>query len=170
MPRRSDKERQKTRDMRHESLESCILDAALELSQQANQRTWWPFVGTSMSPYIKEGDMLLVQHTLHPIRLGDVIVFKQAAGLIAHRVVLIRKHGNNSVYRTKGDSFCSFDAPIFQSSVLGRVVRIQKNDKSISLEKPHMKFLNLMLALFSYASGIVYSTYRFAISHRRLKS
>jgi signal peptidase I len=131
-----------------------LSDAVLDLSQQANQRIWWPFVGTSMSPYIKEGDMLLVQHALHPIRLGDVIVFKRAGGLIAHRVVFIRKHGNHSVYRTKGDNTRSLDAPVLQSSVLGRVVRIQKSNKSISLEKPHAKLLNFVLALSSYAMGI----------------
>jgi len=145
-----------------------LSDAVLELSQQTNQRIWWPFVGTSMSPYIKEGDMLLVQHALHPIRLGDVIVFRRAGGLIAHRVVLVRRHGNNRVYQTKGDNTRSFDAPVLQSSVLGRVVRIQKSDRAISLEKPHIKLLNFVFALFSYAMGILCRfailTYRFLIS------
>ena len=129
-------------------LKEGLLDAALELFQQTQQRTWLPFVGTSMSPYIKEGDMLLVQHALRPIRLGDVIVFKRAGGLIAHRVVFIKKHGNKITYRTKGDNLCSFDALIPQSSVLGRVVRIQKNNKAISLEKLHVKLFSFSLALF----------------------
>ena len=137
-----------------------LSDAILELSQKANRRIWWPFVGTSMSPYIREGDVLLVQHALHTIRLGDVIVFRRAGGLIAHRVVLIKKHGNSSVYRTKGDNARSLDAPIPQSSVLGRVVRIQKNNRSINLEKAHAKLLNFVLALSSYAMGVLY---KFAI-------
>jgi hypothetical protein len=79
-------------------------------------------------------------------------------------VVSVRKQGNNSVYRTKGDNVRSFDAPISQSSVLGQVVRIQKNGKSINLEKPHIKILNIGLAAFSYAIGILYG---FAIFHCR---
>ena len=64
-----------------------LLNTALELSQQADQQVWWPFVGDSMSPHIEAGDMILVQHTLRPLRLGDVIVFKCADELVAHRVV-----------------------------------------------------------------------------------
>ena len=139
-------------------LKRRLLDAALKLFQETQQQTWLPFVGTSMSPLIKEGDMLLVQHAKHPIRLGDVIVFKRAKGFIAHRVVFIRKNSNKSVYRTKGDNLCSFDASLTQSSVLGRVVRIQRNDRAISLEKPYVKFFSFGLALLSYACGIFYQT------------
>jgi signal peptidase I len=133
-----------------------LLDALLELSQQAGRRIWWTFVGTSMSPYIKAGDMVLFQHTLKPTRLGDVVVFRRAGGLIAHRVVLIKKHGNKGVYRTKGDNSFSFDAPITQSAILGSVVSIQKNSRPISLERSHIKFLNLLLAFCSYSIGILY--------------
>ena len=137
-------------------LKEGLLDAALSLFQQAHQQSWLPFVGTSMSPRIEEGDMLLVQHDLRPIRLGDVIVFKRAGCLIAHRVVFIKNHGKKISYRTKGDNFCPFDAIVPQSSVLGRVVRIQKNNRTISLEKPYVKLFNCGLALASYAYGILY--------------
>jgi len=142
----------------NEQLKGKLLDATLELLKQAQQQTWLPFVGVSMSPYIKEGDMLLVQHALRPIRLGDVIVFRRAGAFIAHRVVCIKKYGNKSVYRTKGDNICSFDAPVPQSSVLGRVVCIQKNGGAISLEKLHVKLFSFGLALFSYAYGSLYQT------------
>ena len=142
-------------------LKEGLLDTVFDLSRRKHQQTWWPFVGSSMSPYIKAGDMLLVQHALDSIRLGDVIVFKCAQGLIAHRVVFIRKHGNcQRVYRTRGDNTRSFDTPVTQSSVLGRVVCVQKNDKSISLERPRIRVINFILALLSYAIGILYQTAR----------
>ena len=117
---------------------------------------WCPFVGTSMSPYIKDGDMLLVQHVLRRIRMGDVVVFKYAECFIAHRVVFIKKRGKESIYRTKGDNARYFDAPVLQSSVLGLVVRIKKTDKLVDLQKAHIKFLNFILALFSCTSGIFF--------------
>ncbi len=149
-----------TRDKSSKNLRKELLDVALELSQQADQQIWWPFVGSSMTPHISEGDMLLVRHSLHPIRLGDIIVFKAAGGLVAHRVVFIRRHDSENIYRTKGDNSCSFDAPVRQSSVLGRVVRIQKDNKSISLETSHIKFLNFLSALYSYLIGILYQAVR----------
>ena len=136
-------------------LKERLKDAALLLFQQSHQQTWLPFVGTSMSPYIKEGDMLLVRRALHPIRLGDVIVFKRAGCFIAHRVVFIKKHGNKIAYRTKGDNFCPFDALVPQSSVLGRIVRIKTHNRTISLEKLHVKLFNFGVALYSYAYGIL---------------
>ena len=143
-------------------LPSALRSGLLELFQQVNRQTWLPFVGTSMVPHIGEGNMLLVQHALHHIRLGDVIVFKRAGNLIAHRVVLIRKHGDKIIYQTKGDNARSFDVPVYQSSVLGRVICIQKdNGVLISLKSPYARLLNFALALSSYAAGILYE---FAVS------
>lgn len=155
MTKRSDRE-----------LEEKLLDVVLELSQQTRHQTWLPFIGASMLPYIKEGDMLLVKHALHSIRLGDVIVFKSSGGgFIAHRLVFIRRYGNKSLYRTKGDNVYSLDAPILQSSVLGRVTYIRrstaccqlvKNSKSINLEKQYIRLFNFVLALSSYTIGVLY--------------
>ena len=138
-----------------------LLDSVLELFQETQKQSWTQFVGDSMEPHIKEGNMLLVQHALKPIRLGDVIVFKRAGSLIAHRVVFIKKHGNQFIYLTKGDNVYSFDAPVPQSSVLGPVIRIQKNNQEISLEKLHLKLFNFGLALVSYAIGISYQVLKF---------
>jgi len=178
-----------------EHLKAELLDSALKLFQQAHRQTWLPFVGASMFPYIKEGDMLLVKHARHSIRLGDVIVFKRAFSFIAHRVVFIKKHGaghrgekakakpgettgrfttllafhgNKISYRTKGDNLRSFDAFVPQSSVLGRVVRIQKNNRTISLGKLHARLFNLGLALSSYTYGILYQALKMFSGSRRI--
>lgn len=141
-------------------MEGELLDAALELSQQADQQVWWPFVGNSMSPYIEAGDMILVQHTLRPVRLGDVIVFRCSGELVAHRVVFVRKSGSRYIYRAKGDNSRNFDMPISQSSILGRVICVRKNDGIISLDKPRNKFFSLLLAFYSYCAGILYQAIR----------
>ena len=137
-------------------LNEGLLDSILEVYQQTDQRIWWSFTGVSMSPYIRDGDMVLVQHSLRPIRPGDVIVFRRADGFVGHRVLFRRGQTGGMVYRTKGDNLRGFDAPVHQSSVLGRVVRIQKNSKSIKLEKPCIKFLNSVLAIYSYGMGIFF--------------
>ncbi len=149
--------------MYNTDLNGKLIDAILGLYQQENQQIWWPFASNSMSPYIKEGDMVLVQHASRRFRVGDVIVFKRADGLVAHRVVSVRGRGVDILYRTKGDNLRFFDAPVPQSSVLGLVTCIRKNDKYINLQKPHFRLLNLVLAAISYASGILYKAVRYLL-------
>jgi signal peptidase I len=138
-----------------------LIDAILDLYQQEKQRIWWPFASTSMSPHIKEGNVVLVQHASRRFRVGDVIVFKSADGLVAHRVVSVRGRGRDVIYRTKGDNRRSFDAPVPQSSVLGVIICVSKDGESIHLGKPHIKFLSFVLAAFSYVSGIFYKAVRY---------
>lgn len=149
--------------MYNTDLNGKLIDAILDLYQQENQQIWWPFVSNSMSPYIKEGDMVLVQHASRRFRVGDVIVFKRADGLVAHRVVSVRGRGVDILYRTKGDNLRFFDAPVPQSSVLGLVTCIRKDDKYINLQKPHFRLLNFVLAAISYASGILYKAVRYLL-------
>ena len=133
-----------------------LVDATLSLLQQAQKPIWLPFVGTSMFPQIKEGDVILVQHALGSIRFGDVIVFKRREGLIAHRVVSIKRDGNRRIYQTKGDNRYAFDAPIPQASILGRVICVQRKCRLIRFEKQHIRLFSIGFALFSAAIGILY--------------
>jgi signal peptidase I len=133
-----------------------LLGTALSLFQQARRPIWFPMVGTSMSPQIKEGDMILVQPAQSSIRFGDVIVFKQRGGLIAHRVISIQKGSNEHIYRTKGDNRRDFDALVMQSEVLGRVVCIQRHNRTICLKKPPRQLFSLSVTLFSCAIGHLY--------------
>lgn len=137
-------------------LKAGLLDVILERSQRTNRQVWWPFTGTSMLPRIKEGDMLLVQHGLYRIRSGDVVVFRAAGELVAHRVLSIKRHSGKKIYLMKGDNRRTFDAPVSESSVVGLVVRIKRGEKSINQERSHAKFLNLAFAAFSYAMGCLY--------------
>jgi signal peptidase I len=142
------------------NLDENLIDAVLEMYQQENQRIWWPFASNSMSPYIKEGDVVLVQHASRRFTVGDVVVFRRGEELMAHRVVSVRGRGEDTIYRTKGDNLRFFDAPVHRSSVLGMVICIRKANKYISLQKSHIKFLNLLISMFSYASGIFHKAAR----------
>lgn len=143
-----------------DELKAGLLDVILERSQQSNRQMWWPFTGASMLPHVKECDMLLVQHGLDRIRLGDVVVFRAAGELVAHRVLSIKRHPGKKIYLMKGDNRHTFDPPVPESSVVGRAMRIKRGEKSIDLERSHMKFRNLALAAFSYGMGCSYKLAR----------
>ena len=88
--------------------------------------------GFSMSPFIKDGDVL----TIAPVqgetpRFGHVVVFTHphTGKLIIHRIIGKRAGS----YLTKGDNAPEGDGLISRAAILGRVTKMERNGKSISL-------------------------------------
>ncbi len=88
--------------------------------------------GFSMSPFIKDGDVL----TITPVQtsapgFGDVVVFTHphTGKLIIHRIIG-KKAGS---YLTKGDNAPEGDGLISRAAILGRVTKVERNGKYISL-------------------------------------
>jgi signal peptidase I len=88
--------------------------------------------GFSMSPFIKDGDVL----TIAPLQgappgFGDVVVFTHpnTGKLIIHRIIG-QKAGS---YLTKGDNAPEEDGLISRAAILGRVAKVERNGKYISL-------------------------------------
>jgi len=88
--------------------------------------------GFSMSPFIKDGDVI----TIAPVqgvnpRFGDVVVFTHphAGMLIIHRIIGKRA----GEYRTKGDNAPEGDGMISRAAILGRVIKVERNGRYISL-------------------------------------
>jgi signal peptidase I len=88
--------------------------------------------GGSMSPFIRNGDIITVSPVRFPdLVLGDVTAIKHASNerLIVHRIV--GKLQNSLII--KGDNLPSNDGPIFPDRVLGRVCKIERKGKNIRL-------------------------------------
>ncbi len=88
--------------------------------------------GVSMSPFIKDADVL----TIAPVQgsapgFGDVVVFTHpiTGKLIIHRVIGKRADS----YRTKGDNAPEEDGLISGAAILGRVSKVERNGKYVSL-------------------------------------
>ena len=88
--------------------------------------------GFSMSPFIKDGDVL----TIAPLqgsspRFGDVAVFTHphTGTLIVHRIIGKRA----GFYLTKGDNAPEGDGLISRAAVLGRVAKVERDGRYISL-------------------------------------
>jgi signal peptidase I len=133
-----------------------------ELWQQTNEKHWLSVIGTSMLPLLHEGDNILISHDLYTIQRGDILVFKQADGLVAHRVVRIIKQQNDTViYQTKGDNCSHFDTPLFDQEVLGRIDSIRKNGREYDLTTTGWQFCNKFLATCHLFLGILFQTLRY---------
>lgn len=114
--------------------------------------------GGSMSPFIRNGDVVEVIPLKGKINFGDIIFYHSSYGnSIIHRVI---QRGKESII-TKGDSVPGSDQPIFSKQVLGRVVAVEKNGWCIRLDKPVGKLLNIFLALISPFSFLIYPSLKF---------
>jgi len=89
--------------------------------------------GFSMSPFIKDGDVI----TVAPIsqdkpRLGDVVAFldPDTEELVVHRV--IGKMDNDRLY-IRGDNLPTQKHLVSMSEILGRVKRVEQDRRAMSL-------------------------------------
>lgn len=84
--------------------------------------------GWSMLPSIWPGDTLVVKQVDFPtVSKGEIVLFRRDRRLFAHRVV--RSEASDIV--TRGDSMPAPDRPVEKGEILGRVVSIMRNGKSL---------------------------------------
>ena len=116
-------------------------------------------VGGSMGPWFLPGDLLVVQRVRpQMVRRGNVIVFRRANLLIAHRVIRLLGIASSGglTWRTKGDSAARCDPDTFESELVGRVTFVERAGRSIWLQSPNWVAAGWMLALLSLLSRFWY--------------
>lgn len=81
----------------------------------------------SMSPAIREGDLLQVE-PISPdkLQIGDILLYQNQKRLICHRLAQIYKNRGKAYLVTKADRSSTLDPPILVKQILGRVVNIEK--------------------------------------------
>jgi len=113
--------------------------------------------GGSMSPFIRNGDIVEVVPFKGKINLGDIILsYSYCGSPVVHRVI---RRDKESIL-TKGDSVPSSDQPILSKQVLGRVVCVEKNGWRIRLDSPIGRLLNILFATISPFSFLTYPPLR----------
>jgi len=122
--------------------------------------------GGSMSPFIRNGDVVEVVPVKGKINLGDIILYRPSYGNpTVHRV--IQRSKENII--TKGDSVSSSDQPLLSRHVLGRVVTIEKNGWHLRLNTPMGRLLNILFAIMSPISFLTYPPLRLVKRTVRLR-
>ena len=111
---------------------NLLLDLTTELLSQGATVRFRPS-GRSMYPSIREGELITVEPVeASDVKLGDIVLYRSERGPIAHRVVGIASR-NARVFRLRGDASLSCDEPVVGQQILGRVVGVQRNGRSIAL-------------------------------------
>jgi GNAT superfamily N-acetyltransferase/signal peptidase I len=110
--------------------DDTFLDLSAEILRQGGSFQFRAH-GSSMVPFIRDGDLLTVAPTdPSSIGIGQVVLFRTRRDrLLAHRLVRKSEKGGEWILEMQGDARLSSDKPVPGERVLGRVVRIQRGDR-----------------------------------------
>jgi len=75
--------------------------------------------GGSMWPFVRDGDVLIIQPAvMDDLSVGDIVLTSCASGVICHRVFELK----DGTVRTKGDALVGLDPVVDSEGLLGRAV------------------------------------------------
>lgn len=103
--------------------------------------------GTSMSPFIKDGDVLTIcPERRNFIGKGDIVAYhhQRLNKIVIHRIV----EKKNSFYMLKGDNTTGINNLVYEKDILGRVSGIERNGKKVHFGLGPERFLISLLTRF----------------------
>ena len=109
--------------------------------------------GTSMHPTIRHMDLVTVE-PVAPCNLkrGDIILYRLQNGFIAHRIVNIEEqNGCGLTLILRGDALVTDDAPVKPEQVLGKVVFVERDHRSID---PYSRRVRLWSMLYLWLARL----------------
>ncbi len=146
-------------DRRLESCKTELFGEVLERGADLRVRV----TGKSMEPFLCDGDIVTVGK-IQPsgLHIGDLIFFKNSQGRpILHRIIKKWKQSYGQIMlRTKGDALMTLDAPVSGDRVLGKVLRIEKQNREktvLDMTSFYRRLTNLSIALIQYAKSMAHA-------------
>lgn len=115
-----------------------------------------------MYPFIRSGDILKIAPIgAEEIKPGDVIFYRFGDERIAaHRVLKRSIRSGRIVFIVKGDSVPDSGQNVYSNDVLGRVITIERGDRSIVLDSGLNRFVSILYARVSPFSMWFYPAMR----------
>ena len=90
-------------------------------------------VGDSMSPLIRENDLLVIEPVKEPLEVGNIPLYKRDSGqYVLHRIVKIK----NGKYTMKGDNRDFIEKGITDRHIIGVLTQIVRSGKTFPVETP----------------------------------
>jgi len=135
------------------SLPPHIAAKLISAMKKSGAISYYEIDGTSMQPFIMNGERVIIDNRKKDFEVGDIIHFKKEGekGTFLHRIVYME--GDKII--TKGDNRYSLDKPITRSHIKGKVTAIERADGSkVFLEDEPYKTFSRNMAEVSYRMGI----------------
>ena len=128
------------------------LQAVLDIWSQKREQTTFSISGNCMSPMIKDGDYLIVEHGSQDIHIGDVVAFGIQRNPSIHRVIKIVDDGKRELFLLKPDRYNTPHPFILKEQILGKVIEIRGSNGRFDLNSLFGKYMNYILWIRSYIS------------------
>ncbi len=97
-----------------------------------------------MHPGIRKNDIVIIKRApIEQINRGDIICFSRNSEFVVHRLVTIE----NGLFFTKGDRLAQNDIPFTKDRVLGVVIAIERQNRTISLQTPFRRIYNKAMVI-----------------------
>ena len=97
----------------------------------------------SMHPIIGKGDTVVTEIIPgNRVKRGDILTIKMNDHFLVHRAII----HINDVWLTKGDNNTLPDPTVPMDHFIGRVITVQKTNKSINLESSKWQYINPVIA------------------------
>ena len=135
---------------------NLLLDLTAELLSRGTTVRFRPS-GRSMYPSIREGELITVEPVVaSDVTLGDIVLYRSEKGVIAHRVVGTSPAQSSVLgphFFLRGDSSLSCDQPVTAEKILGRVVGVERDGRSVALASRGAKLWHKTRRLASGLKG-----------------
>ncbi|MBI5374942.1 MAG: signal peptidase I [Candidatus Schekmanbacteria bacterium] len=111
--------------------------------------------GSSMHPFVKHGDIVVIEPLKSEgCRVGDIVLFQDRSGRMRlHRV--IRKKKDES-FIVKGDALEFTDGTVREENIYGKMLSVERNGVTVEYNSLKMRANGLALALLSPLSFVIY--------------
>jgi signal peptidase I len=107
-------------------------------------------ISGSMAPLIAAGDEVVVERASGDrLRRGDIVLYTIDGAFHTHRLLARRRHGGATLLVTKGDTALNPDQPWRGEQLLGKVVAIRREDRTIDLGSGKWRVINRLLGVLA---------------------
>jgi signal peptidase I len=91
--------------------------------------------GHSMHPAIRDGERITIAPVSErEVRRGDILLYRKGRGVIAHRVRRVKMESDSTRrFILRGDASVTSDEPVAAEQILGRVVAVERQGRTITL-------------------------------------
>jgi signal peptidase I len=111
-----------------------VLGSVIEQALDSRHLVRFRAEGASMRPTIRSGESIVVAAVAESeVVAGDILLYRRAARLLAHRVVCVTSDGGRRRFELRGDAKRASDAPVVFDAVIGRVVGVVRNGRLVPL-------------------------------------
>jgi signal peptidase len=107
--------------------------------------------GTSMHPTIRHGELITVEPVSpSELKRGDIILYRLKGNFIAHRLVKIqKKNGGGLIFLLRGDASINYDAPVKPEQILGKVVCLERDQRTIDPYSLNVRIWSMLYLLLA---------------------